>query len=192
MNCSKFNYGKQMKLSLLPCILILVSTSAKAAPANLMCTEVGGTFIEEGDSILEFNGTRKNSYKICPLIDPGSMKYDNSVEDCHAIHLASSEAEPYEAMTIEFNWNTREALAIIPRGNPIYFTVEEKSEQYRLFRKQRPNTPQTYREGPYEEFTLIVDKPSLSFSFKKIEDRTESEQAIYTTITNGYCKKAKI
>ena len=41
------------------------------------------------------------------------MKYDNSVPDCRAMHLASSEAEPYYAMTIEFNWKTNEALAII-------------------------------------------------------------------------------
>ena len=181
-----------MKLSLLPYVLTLVGTSAVAAPVNLVCTEVGGTFVEEGESILEFNGTRRINYTICPLVDPGSMKYDNSVEDCYAIHLASSEAEPYEAMTVEFNWNTFEALAIIPRGNPVYFTVEETSEQYRLLRKRRPNSPQTYQKGPYEEFTLIVEKPSLSFSLKKIEDRTVLEQVIYTTITNGYCKKDKI
>ena len=181
-----------MKLLLLPCLLTLVSTSVMATPVNLMCTENGGTFTEEGASILEFSGTKKVNYEICPLIDPVKMKYDYSVEDCYATHLASSEAEPYEAMTIEFNWNTREALAIIPRGNPTYFTVEETSKQYRLFRKQRPNTPQTYREGPYEEFNLILDKSSLSFSFKKIEDRTESEQVVYTTITNGFCKKAKV
>lgn len=181
-----------MKHLLLLGALIFGSTSAVAAPVHFICTEVGGTFVEEGESILQYNETERLDYTICPLIDPRSMKYDNSVPECHAMHLASSEAEPYDAMTIEFNWNTNEALAIIPRDNPIYFTVKETNDNYRMFRKRRPNTPQTYREGPYEEYTLIVEKPSLSFSFKKIEDRTKSEQVVHTTITNGYCREANI
>ena len=181
-----------MKYLLLFGALIFGSASTLAAPVNLRCTEVGGTFVEEGEYILKYNGVERITYEICPLVNPRDMKYDNSVPDCRAIHLASSEAEPYYAMTIEFNWKTNEALAIIPRGNPLYFTVEETDDRYRMVRKMRPNSPQTYREGPYEEFTLIVEKPSLSFSFEMIDDRTKSEQIIYTTITNGSCKEANI
>ena len=181
-----------MKYLLLFGALIFCSASTLAAPVNLRCTEVGGTFVEEGEYTLQYNGVEKIAYEICPLVDARSMKYDNSVPDCRAMHLASAQAEPYYAMSIEFNWKTNEALAIIPRGNPLYFTVEETDDRYRMYRKKRPNTPQTYREGPYEEFKLIVNKPSLSFSFEKIDDRTKSEKVIYTTITNGSCKEADI
>ena len=172
-----------MKYLLLFGALIFGSTSTLAAPVNLKCTEVGGTFVEEGEYILKYNGVERISYEICPLVDPRNMKYDNSVPDCRAMHLASSEAEPYYAMTIEFNWKTNEALAIIPRDNPLYFTVEETDDRYRMVRKMRPNTPQTYREGPYEEFTLIVEKPSLSFSFEKIDNRTKYD----LSISSGLC-----
>lgn len=181
-----------MKHLLLVGTLIFGGTSTFAAPVNLRCAEAGGTFIEEGEYILKYNDVERIEYEICPLVDPRNMKYDYSVRDCRPIHLASTEAEPYYAMTIEFNWKTNEALAIIPRGNPVYFAVEETDDKYRMFRKMRPNTPQTYREGPYEEFKLIVDKSSLYFSFETIEDRTKSEQVIYTTITNGSCKEANI
>ena len=69
------------------------------------------------------------------------------------------------------------------------FSVEEAEQQYLLLRKRRPNTPQTYREGPYEEFTMMIDKRSLTFSLTQIEDRTNSERVVITTMTKGFCKE---
>ena len=178
-----------MSLKFLLEALLLSSTPALTAPTKLLCTEVGGQYIQEGASILEYSGTSKIEHPICPLIDYINLRYDNSIADCHPMHLASSEAEDYDAMSVEFDWNTNEALVINGINNPDFFTVEEAEQQYLLLRKRRPNTPQTYREGPYEEFTMMIDKRSLTFSLTQIEDRTNSERVVITTMTKGFCKE---
>ena len=102
------------------------------------------------------------------------------------------EDDPY---TIEFNPDTQEAI-VDRASETIFYSFEETRKQIKLVRKRRPVLGDTYqRDGSntFQEYSIFIDKGSLSSVYTEIDDRTDWGTAeeggiLYTFVINGSCK----
>ena len=102
------------------------------------------------------------------------------------------EDDPY---TIEFNPDTQEAI-VDRASETIFYSFEETRKQIKLVRKRRPVLGDTYQStdhNSFQEYSIIIDKGSLSSVYTEITDRTDGGTAeypgiLYTFVINGSCK----
>ena len=178
-----------MKLLPLISLLCLWATPSFAAPIKLLCTESDGVHIMEANEVMEYFGSKKAEQSICAE--------DNSFgEDCHTESLVLDH-DNYDPITIEFNSDTGEA--VVKRFSEIiFYSVDERRDQYRLVRQRRPLLESTYQSTGHQsfyEYSIVIEKESLSTIYTESVDRTDWGSAgeggiLYTTIINGSCKKS--
>ena len=83
-------------------------------------------------------------------------------------------------------------------GLIIFYSVDERRDQYRLVRQRRPLLESTYQSTGHQsfyEYSIVIEKESLSTIYTESVDRTDWGSAgeggiLYTTIINGSCKKS--
>ena len=173
-----------MKLPVLLSALLLSASPAVALPLRLLCHETDGVHIYEANEIMEYHGSKRVERPICEPED-----YFN--DDC-ASEIMYREDSPY---TIEFNLDTKEA--VVDRGSDIiFYSIEETKNRIKLVRKRRPLLGSTYQStghNSFQEYSIFIDRGSLTSVYTEINDRTDwgtAEQGgiLYTTIINGFCK----
>ena len=173
-----------IKLPILLTALLLSATPASALPTRLLCHETGGVVIAEANDLGRLVGPKRVERTIC-----GPDEYFNDDCDSKRIH---GEDDPY---TIEFNSDTREALAE-RQGEIIFYNVDETKDGYHLTRKSRPIGASTYQSDGSQSFyfySITIKKDSLTSVHTHIVDRTDWGTAedggiLYTWIINGACK----
>ena len=173
-----------MNLSFLLGALIFSASPAVALPARLLCHENDGVAIYETNEPMEYFGKKRVERRICKPED-----YFN--DDCETRHMYG-ENDPY---TIEFNPDTQEA--VVDRGSDIiFYSFEDTRNQIKLARKKRPLLESTYQSTgnqEFQEYSIFIDKESLSSVYTEIIDRTDWGTAkeggiLYTFVINGFCK----
>ena len=173
-----------MKIPILLITLLFSASPAVALPARLLCHENDGVVIYEANELMEYFGKKRVERPICQPED-----YFN--DDCETQSIYG-EDNPY---TIEFNPDTQEA--IVDRGSEtIFYSIEETTNQIKLVRKRRPVLESTYQRTGYnsfQEYSIFIDKGSLSSVYTEIIDRTDWGTAeeggiLYTFLINGSCK----
>ena len=173
-----------MKIPILLITLLFSASPAVALPARLLCHENDGVAIYEANELMEYFGKKRVERPICAPED-----YFN--DDCETQSIYG-EDNPY---TIEFNPDTQEA--IVDRGSEtIFYSIEETTNQIKLVRKRRPVLESTYQStghNSFQEYSIFIDKGSLSSVYTEIDDRTDWGTAeeggiLYTFVINGSCK----
>ena len=102
------------------------------------------------------------------------------------------EDDPY---SIEFSPDTKEAI-VDRASETIFYSFEETRNQIKLVRKRRPVLGDTYQRNgnnTFQEYSIFIDKDSLSSVYTEITDRTDGGTAeypgiLYTFVINGSCK----
>ena len=164
--------------------LLLSASPVLALPARLLCHENDGVVIYEANELMDYFEKKRVERPICEPED-----YFN--DDCETRHMYG-EDDPY---TIEFNPDTQEA--VVDRSSDIiFYSIEETSNQIKLVRKRRPSLESTYQSTGHQEFqeySIFIDKVSLSSVYTEIIDRTDWGTAeeggiLYTSVINGSCK----
>ena len=170
-------------LPLLGALFISVSP-AGALPTRLLCSEIDGIHIMESNEVMDYFDSKRAEQPIC-----GPDEYFDN--DC-AREIMYGEDDPY---TIEFNPDTQEA--VVDRSSDIiFYSIEETRNQIKLVRKRRPLLESTYQStgnNSFQEYSIFIDRGSLSSVYTEINDRTDWGAAgeggiLYTTIINGSCK----
>ena len=164
--------------------LLLSASPALALPARLLCHENNGVAIYEANELMEYFGKKRVERPICEPED-----YFN--DDCESQNMYG-EDDPY---TIEFNPDTQEAI-VDRASETIFYSFEETRNQIKLVRKRRPVLGDTYQStdhNSFQEYSIIIDKGSLSSVYTEITDRTDGGTAeypgiLYTFVINGSCK----
>ena len=173
-----------MNLSFLLGALLLSASPAVALPARLLCHENNGVAIYEANELMEYFGKKRVERPLCEPED-----YFN--DDCETQPMYG-EDDPY---TIEFNPDTQEA--VVDRGSDIiFYSIKETRNQIKLVRKRRPLLESTYQSTgnqTFQEYSIFIDKGSLSSVYTEINDRTDWGTAeeggiLYTFVINGFCK----
>ena len=173
-----------MKLPILLGALLLSASPALALPARLLCHENDGVVIYESNELMEYFGKKRVERPICEPED-----YFN--DDCETRHMYG-EGGPY---TIEFNSDTQEAI-VDRASETIFYSIEETRNQIKLVRKRRPVLGSTYQStghNSFQEYSIFIDKGSLSSVYTEIIDSTDGGTAeypgiLYTFVINGFCK----
>ena len=102
------------------------------------------------------------------------------------------EDDPY---TIEFNPDTQEAI-VDRASETIFYSFEESRNQIMLGRKRRPVLGDTYQRNghnSFQEYSVLIDKGSLSSVYTEIIDSNDGGTAeypgiLYTFVINVFCK----
>ena len=173
-----------MKLPMLLGSLLLSVSPAVALPVRLLCHENDGVAIYEANELVEYFGKKRVERPICQPED-----YFN--DDCES-QLMYGEDDPY---TIEFNPDTKEAI-VDRASESIFYSFDETRNQIKLVRKRRPVLGDTYQRNgnnSFHEYSIFIDKGSLSSVYTEIIDRTDWGTAeeggiLYTFVINGSCK----
>ena len=173
-----------MKIPILLGALLLSASPAVALPARLLCHENDGVAIYEANELMEYFGKKRVERPICQPED-----YFN--DDCESQNMYG-EDNPY---TIEFNPDTQEAI-VDRASETIFYSIEETTNQIKLVRKRRPVLESTYQStghNSFQEYSIFIDKGSLSSVYTEIIDSTDGSTPeypgiLYTFVFNGSCK----
>ena len=173
-----------MKLPMLLGALLLSVSPAVALPVRLLCHENDGVAIYEANELMEYFGKKRVERPICQPED-----YFN--DDCESQNMYG-EDDPY---SIEFSPDTKEAI-VDRASETIFYSFEETRNQIKLVRKRRPVLGSTYQRtghNSFQEYSISIDKNSLSSVYTEKIDRTDGGTAeypgiLYTFVINGFCK----